>query len=140
MQIRRFSPDHKTKVPGGHPGLYAVPIQVDRAGRTPDMLEDFARRVNGMPLLVDNELHVAALYLEPHATMDEHSADHPMLFLVTSGQGSVRIGGSAGETLAIQAGDAMIWPAHLDHMVWTDQETLQAIVVEEPPERLPTER
>jgi hypothetical protein len=31
MQVRRFSPDLKTKVPGGHFGLYGVPIQIDRA-------------------------------------------------------------------------------------------------------------
>jgi hypothetical protein len=28
MQIRRFSPDVKTKIPGNHPGLHGVPIQL----------------------------------------------------------------------------------------------------------------
>src|SRR5579883_1789950 len=38
MQIRRFSPDLKTKVPGGHPGLYAVPIQIQNTGFSPERL------------------------------------------------------------------------------------------------------
>jgi hypothetical protein len=31
MQIRRFSADLKSKMPGGHAGIYAVPIQMDAA-------------------------------------------------------------------------------------------------------------
>jgi hypothetical protein len=31
MQIRRFSADLKTKIPGSHTGLYGVPVQLDSA-------------------------------------------------------------------------------------------------------------
>jgi hypothetical protein len=97
MQIRRFSPDLKTKIPGNHPGLYGVPIQFQRAQIPPEKLEAFARRVKGMPLLLDAELQVEVMYFDPHASMEEHAADHPILFLVINGQGTVRIGGPTGK-------------------------------------------
>ncbi len=134
MQMRRFTPDLKSKIPGNHPGLYGVPIQINRAQIPPDKLEEFARHVNGMPLLLDADLQVEMLYFEPHASMEEHSADHPILFLVINGQGNVRIGGAMGETREIQAGHAVLWPAHTDHTVWTGDEELHAIVINAPQE------
>lgn len=50
--------------------------------------------------------------------------------MVTSGRGMLRIGGPSGETRAIQSGDAVLWPEGQDHMVWTDDEPLEAIVVQ----------
>ncbi len=129
MQIRRFSPDLKIKIPGNHPGLYGVLIQFRRAQIPPEKREAFARRVNGMPLLLDAELQVEVMYFDPHASMEEHAADHPILFLVINGQGTVRIGGHTGETREVQAGDAVLWPAHTDHTVWTGEEELHAIVI-----------
>ena len=134
MQIRRFDPELKTKVPGGHPGLYAVPIQIHDAGFSPEKLEALAQRANGLPFLLKSELTVVAMYLEPHGSIDEHQADHPILFLVIGGQGTVRIGGPEGETRTVQAGEAVLWPAFVDHTVWTDDEPLHAIAIEAPPE------
>jgi|SRR5579859_5221833 len=135
MQVRRFSPDLKTKVPGGHPGLYGVPIQIDRAEVPEHGMEELSTRLNGLPILLDRPMIVAALYLEPHGSMDEHSAEVPIIFLVTRGNGFVRVGGPGGETLGVSAGDAVLWPAGLDHMVWCEDEPLEAIVVDGPAER-----
>ncbi len=138
MEIRCFSADLKTKLPGGHPGLYAVPIQLDRSQLPIALLANpqaLAERANGLPLLLSTPVTIVAMYFDPHASMDEHSADHPIFFLVTAGQGHVRIGGPNGETRAVSAGDGVLWPAHLDHTAWTDGETMQAIVIEAPPER-----
>lgn len=134
MQIRHFSSDLKTKIPGNHPGLYGVLIQMNRAQIPAQKQEEFAKRVNEMPLLLDADLQVEAMYFEPHASIEEHSAEHPILFLVISGQGNVRIGGPMGETREIQAGEAALWPAHTDHTVWTDDEALHAIVINAPQE------
>jgi quercetin dioxygenase-like cupin family protein len=82
-----------------------------------------------MPLLLDAQLQVEMMYFDPHASMEEHATDHPIVFLVIDGQGMVRIGGPAGEAYAVQAGDAMLWPAHTEHTVWTDETELQAIVI-----------
>jgi quercetin dioxygenase-like cupin family protein len=135
MQVRHFSIDLKTKVPGGHPGLYTVPIQLDPALLNTQDSEVLARRFNGLPILLNRPMIVVAMYLEPHGSMDEHSADQPILFLVTKGSGFVRIGGPDGETRAVSAGDAVLWPAGLDHKIWTEDEPLEAIVIDGPAER-----
>ena len=135
MQIRRFSADLKTKIPGGHPGLYGVPIQLDSTQLPTQNMEELARRVNGLPILLNRPMLVVAMYLEPHASMDEHSSDVPILFLVTQGRGFVRIGGPTGETQSVTAGDAILWPAGLEHKIWTEYETLDAIVIDGPAER-----
>lgn len=129
MQIRRFSPDLKTKIPGNHPGMYGVMIQLNRAEIPEERREELAGRFKGLPLLVEAGTQIEAMYFEPHASMEEHATDHPIFFLVLSGRGSVRIGGPAGETREVQAGDAVLWPAYLEHTVWTDDEELSAIVI-----------
>ena len=67
--------------------------------------------------------------------MDEHSADQPILVLVTAGRGFVRVGGPTGETRAVSSGDAVLWPAGVDHAMWTEDDPLEAIVIDGPPER-----
>ncbi len=62
MQIRRFSSDLTSKVPGGHPGLYAVPIQVDSGYPANQDREALAARVNGLPLLLNRPTLVVAFY------------------------------------------------------------------------------
>jgi quercetin dioxygenase-like cupin family protein len=135
VQIRRFSPDLKTKIPGGHPGLYGVPIQFDSAHLPTQDMEELAQRLNGLPILLNRPMIVVAMYLEPHGSMDEHSAEVPILFLVTRGRGFVRIGGPTGETRNVTGGDAVLWPAGLDHMVWTEDESLEAILIDGPAEQ-----
>lgn len=135
MQVRRFSPNLKTKTPGDHKGLYIVPIQFDAALVPVERREELAQRTNGLPILLNRSMSVVAMYVELHGAMDEHSADVPILFLVTRGRGFVRIGGPNGETREVAAGDAVLWPVGLDHMVWTEDETLDAIVIEGPSER-----
>lgn len=136
MQIRRFSADLKHRMPGErHPGMSIVPIQLDRANLPFQDMDALAERMNGLPILLNRPMLVVAMYFEPHAQMDEHSAPVPILFLVTGGKGWVRVGGPQGETRQVQAGDAVLWPAGLDHHVWTEDEPLQAIVIDGPPER-----
>jgi quercetin dioxygenase-like cupin family protein len=131
MRVRHFGADQKVKIPGGHPGLYGVPIGMAREilhadGRD---LEALAARVHGLPFTFATRVTVEAMYFEPHAQLDEHSAPHDILFIVLTGGGTLRLGGPEGETRALVAGDAVIWPAGVDHAVWTDGEPLSAIVV-----------
>ena len=140
MQIHRFSADLKTKIPGRHPGVYGVPIQLDSAHLFTQNKEEIAQRLNGLPIMLDRPMIVVAMYFEPHASIEEHSADVPVLFLVIGGKGFVRIGGPNGEVRTISTGDTVLWPAKLDHIVWTDDEELQAIVIDGPPERDERER
>lgn len=135
MHVRRFSADLKTRVPGNHSGLFAVPIQLDRAHLPTSDSDMLARRFNGLPILLDRPLDVVALYLDPHGAMEEHHAERPILLLVTGGAGWARVGGPDGEMRAIAAGDAVLWPAGQDHTIWTENEPLRAIAIEGPAER-----
>ena len=137
MQVRRFSADMKTRIPGEHVGLWGVPILFDARliPVDPQAREARAQQFNGLPLLLDAPVLVVAHYYERPAHMDEHSADEPILMLVLSGAGKLRLGGPNGETRDIRAGDAVIWPAHVDHAVWTVDEELQLLLVHLPPER-----
>lgn len=130
MLIRRFSPELKTKVPGGHPGVYAVPIQLDGTHLSVSDAEKLAQRMNGLPILLNQSTAVVAMYIDQHGSIDEHSASGPILFLVMRGRGFVRIGGPDGETREVSAGDAVLWPVGLDHTAWTEDEPLEAIVIE----------
>src|SRR5579859_1116248 len=69
MYVRRFSPDIKSKIPGGHPGLYGALILVNQASMPTDhaAIASFAERMHGMPLTIDAPLQVEAMYFEPHA-------------------------------------------------------------------------
>jgi quercetin dioxygenase-like cupin family protein len=129
MEIRRFNPDSKTKISGNHPGLYGVPIVMKRGAIAEEQMEAFAQKVKGMPIMLDAEMQVEAMYFDAHASIEEHAADNPILFLVIEGRGKIRIGGPMGETREIEAGDAVLWPAQIDHTVWTEEGTLTAIVI-----------
>jgi quercetin dioxygenase-like cupin family protein len=135
MLIRRFSADLKTKIPDRQPGVYGVPIQLDSAHMFTQNKEKIAQRLNGLPILLDRPMIVVAMYFEPHASIDEHSSDVPILFLVLGGKGFVRIGGPNGEVQPISTGDAVLWPAKLEHTVWTEDEEMQELVIVGPPER-----
>lgn len=135
MLVRRFSSDLKSKLPGGHAGVYAVPIQLDSSRWHTSDINALAEQFNGLPILLDRPATVVAMYFEPHSVIDEHSAAAPILVLVTAGNGFVRVGGPDGETSAVSAGDAILWPAKLDHTLWTEDQTLTAIIIDGPPER-----
>lgn len=109
MQVRRFSPDMKSK-PEGHPGMYGVPICTDVAlvPQSAEEREKWVSHINGLPIILNRCLIIAALYFEQHASMDEHSSDVPIMFLVISGKGYMRVGGPEGETRAVSAGDAVL--------------------------------
>jgi mannose-6-phosphate isomerase-like protein (cupin superfamily) len=66
---------------------------------------------------------------------EECACDVCFLFLVIGGKGFVRIGGPNSEVQPISAGDAVLWPARVDHTVWTEDDELQAIVIDGPAER-----
>jgi quercetin dioxygenase-like cupin family protein len=132
MQIRRFSSDMQTTVPGNHVGLSAVPILLGRAIAPSLDTAQMAARFHGMPTLIDGAASVAALYFAPHARMEEHSNPRNTLCLVLRGAGWLRIGGPEGETQRVQAGDAVLWPPEIDHMLWTEDAELDAIVIELP--------
>ena len=135
MFVRRFSSDLKGKLPGGHAGVYAVPIQLDSTRVPINDMDALAQQLNGLPILLNRPTTIVAVYFEPHSAIDEHKAFVPILVLVTTGNGFVRVGGPDGETRAVSAGDAILWPAELDHTLWTEDKRLTAIIIDGPAER-----
>jgi len=122
----RFGPERKVKLSGGHPGVFGVPIALD-AGAWPESRRDtLVERLGGLPIFLHSHVQVEAMYLQPHAQIDAHSAGNDIVFLVTGGAGFVRVG---EESRAVRAGDAVLWPAGVAHTAWTEDQPLQAIVV-----------
>jgi quercetin dioxygenase-like cupin family protein len=135
MRIRRFSSDMQTLLPAPHQGMAAVPVLFGREQVASLSEEQMAARFNGngLPFLIENsDAAIVALYFAPHARMHEHSNPRNTLCLVTRGSGWLRIGGPAGETQRVQTGDAVLWPPDVDHMLWTEDDELDAIVIELP--------
>lgn len=138
IQTRQFGPDLKAPVPRpGCTGLSARVIQLPAAAVAHRPAEDVNRHFNGAPIVLDRPNSVIALYLDAHGEMDEHDAPEPILFLVTGGYGFVRVGGPEGDTLAVMAGDAVLWPAHTLHRAWTEAEALEAIAIHYSPDPPP---
>ena len=130
IQSRRFGPELKAPVPRpGCRGLSARVIQLPEEVIGQLGPEEASRRYDGMPIVVARSNSVVALYLDAHGEMDEHDAPEPILFMVTGGRGFVRVGGPRGETLEVEEGDAVLWPANTLHKAWTEEEPLEAIVI-----------
>lgn len=129
MEVRTFGPETKHPVPRpGCLGLSARVIQMP-AAEVAGHEEIVASRLGGIPILLDRPNTVVALSLSPQGEMDEHDAPEPILFLVIEGQGFVRVGGPEGETVSVRAGDAVLWPAHVLHRAWTEEQPLEAIAI-----------
>jgi quercetin dioxygenase-like cupin family protein len=132
MQVRHFSPERRVKLPGGHPGVHGLPIAMDAARLPQERRAALAERVGGLPILLDARIQVEVMDFDPHASIDPHSAGNDIVFLVVAGAGFVRVG---DEARAVAAGDAVLWPAQVEHTAWTEETTMEAIVVNAPPSR-----
>lgn len=56
-----------------------------------------------------------------------HSNPNITWLVVIEGGGWVRVG---DERIRVQAGDAVLWPADVDHGAWTEHTSMRALVVE----------
>ena len=128
IEICKFGPDAQARAPMiGAPGVSAVPIQAPAV--LAEALAQSSPPLASLPILLDRQNSVGALYLDAQSGMDEIDTPEPILFLVVSGRGFVRLGGPQGETAEVSAGDAVLWPADVMHKAWTTEEPLQAVVV-----------
>lgn len=133
MEIRKFEKGMASPIPTpGITGVTGAVIQLPKKVTDRFDLEALNQRYNGLPLLVDRSISVIALYFDEGATIHEHAATFPILFMVLEGSGFVRVGGPDAPVVAIKAGEAMLWPADVVHIAWTEDQTMQAITVEQP--------
>jgi quercetin dioxygenase-like cupin family protein len=104
MEIRRFGVGHRR--PDGPAGTAGVASQVIHAD---------ARGV------------VAELAFARRATMDLHSSPNSAWLVIVEGGGWVQVG---DERARVAAGEAVLWPAGLQHAAWTELSEMRAFRVE----------
>ncbi len=129
-EMRRFGSETATPLPNPQiTGIRAVVIA--QAESLQSRVDDpiWIERYKGKPLILHNEGSVACLYFEVNGAIDEHDAPDDILFLVIEGSGWVRVGGPDGESMAVQAGDAVRWPPGILHKAWTTDTPMQALTV-----------
>jgi quercetin dioxygenase-like cupin family protein len=114
----------------GSRGLRAAALALPAAMVQGIAAEDLAARYGGSPILLDHPTSVALLSLDAHGTIDEHDADHDGLVVIIEGSGFVRVGGPGAQEIAVAAGDAVLWPAHVLHVLWTTDQPMRAIAIE----------
>jgi quercetin dioxygenase-like cupin family protein len=129
--IRQFGPDKKHPIPFPGPvNLASVMIQLPSEVKEKIPEEQLRERFDGLPLFINREVAVAALYLGPHGEINEHDSDRPTLLLVIGGSGYIQVGGPTAPVQPVKAGDALLWPPFVLHKAWTEDEMMQMITVE----------
>ncbi|MDQ2783677.1 MAG: cupin domain-containing protein [Chloroflexota bacterium] len=103
LDIRRFGPGHRRLDPPPN-----------------------CTRMQTAIILREKEITVVELHFEPGGEMWEHDADEPILFIVISGAGYVRVG---GEEAAVSAGQAILWPTGVMHKAWATDEPMTAFAI-----------
>jgi quercetin dioxygenase-like cupin family protein len=104
MEIRRFGVGHRRPDgPDGTTGVASQVIHADARGLVAELA--FARR----------------------ASMDLHSSPNSAWLVIVEGGGWVRV---ADERARVAAGEAVLWPAGVEHAAWTELSEMRAFVVE----------
>lgn|GEM_PF-7102314 len=101
----------------GSRGLRAAPVYLPRTQIEADG-EPARRYLSGLavkPFLADGRGQVVALALDPDGCIDEHAADEDIVVLAFAGHARTRVGGRESAWLALEAGDAALWPAGVLH-------------------------
>ena len=83
--------------------------------------------VEGRVLLFDRRAVVATLRLTTHARTDVHPADHDIHVLCLEGSGFAQSGGA---TVAIAAGQSVLWPRGEPHNLFTEDSTMTTLMIE----------
>ena len=104
MEIRRFGVGHRRPGgPTGTTGVASAVVHADARGLVVELA--FARR----------------------ATMPPHSSPNSAWLVVVEGGGWVQV---ADEPARISAGEAVLWPANVEHAAWTELAEMRAFMVE----------
>jgi quercetin dioxygenase-like cupin family protein len=104
IEVRRFGVGHRR--PEGPPGT---------TGLTGQVIHSDARGV------------VTELAFGRGARIEPHSNPNTTYLIVIEGGGWVAVG---EERQRVAAGEAILWPANVEHAAWTDQSQMRAFAVE----------
>jgi quercetin dioxygenase-like cupin family protein len=93
--------------------------------------EPLARRgtfgVTGRVILKRAGIVIANLRFSANATIDEHSAPFEIDVICVAGEGFVSVG---NESSHFRAGDRVVWPAGVNHRLWTQGTEMETVMVE----------
>jgi quercetin dioxygenase-like cupin family protein len=83
--------------------------------------------VTGRVLLNRAAIVIANLRFAANATIDEHSAPFEVDVICLDGEGFVSVGDKSS---AFRAGERVVWPAGVDHRLWTQGSAMETLMVE----------
>jgi quercetin dioxygenase-like cupin family protein len=124
-------------LPLGRPGtrdVWAGPVylsarQIERDG---EPARRYLAAQRTAPLLGNGSGQIVALKFGPHGAIDEHSAAEDIVVLAFSGQGRSRVGGPGAPWVDLAAGEAVLWPAAVLHVLEAGPAGLEVRVVHLP--------
>lgn len=83
--------------------------------------------VTGRVILKRDGIVIANLRFAANATIDEHAAPFEIDVICVAGEGFVSIG---NESSSFRAGDRVVWPAGVNHRLWTQETEMETVMVE----------
>jgi quercetin dioxygenase-like cupin family protein len=83
--------------------------------------------VTGRVMLKRAGIAIANLRFSADATIDEHSAAFEIDVICIAGEGFVSVG---NESSRFRAGDRVVWPAGVNHRLWTQGTEMETLMVE----------
>jgi quercetin dioxygenase-like cupin family protein len=83
--------------------------------------------VTGRVLLNRAAIVIANLKFAVNATIDEHSAPFEVDVICLDGRGFVSVGDKSSP---FQAGERVVWPAGVNHRLWTQDVAMETLMVE----------
>jgi quercetin dioxygenase-like cupin family protein len=83
--------------------------------------------VVGRVMLNRAGIAIANLRFTLNATIDEHAAPFEVDVICVAGEGFVSVG---TETSRFRAGERVVWPAGVNHRLWTEGTEMETLMVE----------
>jgi quercetin dioxygenase-like cupin family protein len=83
--------------------------------------------VTGRVMLRRAGIAIANLRFLPNATIDEHSAPFDIDVICIAGEGFASVG---DQTSIFQAGQRLVWPAGVNHRLWTEASEMETLMIE----------
>ena len=83
--------------------------------------------VTGRVLLHRAAIVIANLKFTPNATIDEHAAPFDVDVICLDGEGFVSVG---DKSWGFRAGERVVWPAGVNHRLWTQDVAMETLMVE----------
>ena len=83
--------------------------------------------MQGRVLLLRSGIVIANLRFSAHAFIDEHSAPFEIDVVCIDGAGYVSVDGVSSP---LRCGEAVTWPASVNHRLWTDSSGMETLMIE----------